>query len=493
MAHFPEGFLWGGAVAANQYEGGWNLGGKGMTEADVLTAGSNHKRRALTYIDQNGRHCTMGQIGESLPEGAHFAVLDEYYYPNHEAVDGYHHYKEDIALFAQMGFKQFRMSIAWTRLYPTGLETEPNKEGLAYYRNVFLELKKYNIEPLVTIWHFDTPLYLEEHCGGWLNRETINHFVRFATTCFTTYKELVHNWLTFNEINGPMVFADFIGASLSDQDYQDIYQKLHHQFVASAKVVQIGHAIDPTNQIGCMIAGITNYPATCDPKDILACQHAWEKTIYYCSDVMVLGKYGSYAKRIWNEHHVKLNITEEDSLDLTRGVVDFYTFSYYMSSLVTTHQYDEKVSGNFAAGKKNAYLEYSDWGWAVDADGLQYYLEMVYQRYNIPMMVVENGLGANDVVSEDGCIHDDYRMEYHRRHIQAMDQAIENGVNLIGYTSWGCVDLISASTGEMKKRYGFIYVDLDDEGHGTFARKKKDSFDWYKQVIASNGENLADL
>ncbi len=490
---FPSDFLWGGAVAANQYEGGWNLDGRGPTMYDVTTAGSNKEPRVITYLDADGNPGTMGRVGESLPKGAKYAVVDGYRYPNHEAVDGYHHYKEDIALLAEMGFKQFRMSISWSRLYPTGLEKEPNQAGVEFYRNVFLELKKYNIEPLVTIWHFDTPLYLEEHCGGWNNRETIDHFVRFATTCFTEYKGLVHNWLTFNEINGSIIFADFVGKQLSDKDYAEIYQLLHYEFVASAKAVQIGHAIDPKNQIGCMIAGITNYPATCDPKDILECQHRWEKDIYYCGDVQVLGFYGSYAKRLWEEHDVHLDITEEDLRDLAVGTVDMYTFSYYMSSLVTTHKVTDKVGGNFVSGKRNEYLEYSDWGWAVDADGLQYYLELMYQRYGVPMMVVENGLGAIDTVEEDGSIHDSYRMDYYRRHILAMRKAIENGVDLIGYTSWGCIDLVAASTGEMRKRYGFIYVDMDDEGKGTMKRTKKDSFAWYQKVIASNGEDLSDL
>ena len=491
MAHFPKGFLWGGAVAANQYEGGWNLGGRGPAMTDVTTGGTVNENRKITYIDKDGNHCTL-ERHEKLPEGAKYAVLDEYHYPNHEAVDGYHHYKEDIALFAEMGFKQFRMSISWSRLYPTGLEKEPNREGVEFYRDMFKEMQKYGIEPLVTIWHFDTPLYLEEHCGGWTNRETIEHFVRFATTCFTEYKGLVHNWLTFNEINNTIMFLDFAGGNHSDEEYQEAYQHLHYEFVASAKAVQIGHAIDPSNMIGCMICGITNYPATCDPKDILACQHQWEKNIYYCGDVQCLGGYGSYVTRLWNEHNVHLDITEEDLADLANGTVDMYTFSYYMSSLVTTHKVTDKVSGNFSNGQKNEYLEYSDWGWAVDPDGLQYYLEMMYQRYNLPMMVVENGLGAFDTVEEDGSIHDPFRIEYYRKHIKAMDKAIANGVDVIGYTTWGCIDVVSAGTGEMRKRYGFIYVDMDDEGKGTMNRSRKDSFYWYKKVIASNGDDLTD-
>ena len=491
MAHFPEGFLWGGAVAANQWEGGWNIGGRGPAMTDVTTGGTVNTPRLITYIAADGTHGTLTR-GQTLPEGAHYAVLDEYHYPNHDAVDGYHHYKEDIALFGEMGFKQFRMSISWSRLYPTGLEKEPLKEGVEFYRDMFREMHKYGIEPLVTIWHFDTPLYLEEHCGGWLNRDTIAHYVRFATTCFTEFKGLVHNWLTFNEINNTIQFLDMGGAK-PDSAYQDAYQHLHYQFVASAKAVQIGHAIDPSNMIGCMICGITWYPATCDPKDILANRHAWEKNIFYCGDVQCLGEYGTYATRLWNDHNVKLDITEDDLDDLARGTVDMYTFSYYMSQLVTTHEVKDKVGGNFSAGARNEYLKYSDWGWATDADGLEYYLEMIYDRYHLPIMVVENGLGAYDTVESDGSIHDPFRIEYYRLHIEAMDKALANGVDLIGYTTWGCIDVVSAGTGEMRKRYGFIYVDMDDEGKGSMARSRKDSFFWYKKVIASNGEDLSDL
>ncbi|MBQ9315529.1 MAG: family 1 glycosylhydrolase [Atopobiaceae bacterium] len=488
---FPEGFLWGGAVAANQYEGGWDQGGRGMAMTDVTTGGTVSEPRYVTYIDKDGNHGKM-KNGDKLPEGAHYAVLPEYHYPNHDAVDGYHHYKEDIALFGEMGFKQFRMSISWSRLFPTGLEAEPNPEGVAFYKSMFEEMHKNGIEPLVTIWHFDTPLYLEEHCGGWENRETIDHFVRYATACFREFKGLVHHWLTFNEINNTIMFLPFSGHT-TDEDYQGAYQHLHHKFVASAKAVQIGHAIDQDNMIGCMICGIAWYPATCDPADILLAQHQMEEGIWYCGDVQCLGDYGTYATRLWKEHNVKLDIKDTDWVDLAEGTVDFYTFSYYMSNVVTTHEVKDMVKGNFSAGARNEYLKYSDWGWATDATGLQWYLEWAYARYQMPLMVVENGLGAYDTVEEDGSIHDPFRIEYYREHIEAMNRAIENGVDLWGYTTWGCIDVVSAGTGEMRKRYGFIYVDMDDEGKGSMARSRKDSFYWYKQVIASNGENLADL
>lgn len=499
MSAFPKGFLWGGATAANQAEGAWNEGGRGPAMTDVTTGGTVKEPRYVTYIDKDGKPGKMSQFGGKLPEGAKYAVLDDVHYPNHNAIDQYHRYKEDIALFAEMGFKVYRMSISWSRLYPTGLEKEPNKEGVEHYRDVFKELQAHGIEPLVTIWHFDTPLYLEEHCGGWNNREIIDHFLRFATTCFTEYKGLVHYWLTFNEINNTCAFipmmTGFMDVSKEQEDklYQDAYQQLHYQLVASAKAVQIGHAIDSSNMIGCMLSQQCAYPATCDPKDILETEQSWQNSTYYCGDVHVFGYYSPFVKRLWESHNVELDITEEDLVDLQNGTVDMYTFSYYCSGVVTTHKVEDKVGGNFSMGAKNEYLEYSDWGWALDPTGLQYFLEKIYDRYRIPLMVVENGLGAYDTVEEDGSIHDQYRIDYYRPHMEAMANAINNGVDLIGYTSWGCIDVVSAGTGEMRKRYGFIYVDMDDEGKGTMNRSRKDSFYWYKQVIASNGENLEDV
>lgn len=490
MSKFPKGFLWGGATAANQCEGAWNVDGRGPAKTDVTTGGTVNTPRMVTYIDKDGKPGAIPSHVDPLPEGARYAVLDDYLYPNHNAIDFYHHYKEDIALFGEMGFGVFRMSISWSRLFPNGDEETPNQKGIEFYRNVFKELKAKNIEPLVTIWHFDTPLYLEEHYGGWNNRKLIEFYDRFARTCFTEFKGLVKYWLTFNEINNTVMFLEMFGNKATDEMYQSAYQQLHYQFVASAHAVKIGHEIDPENKIGCMICGITFYPGSCDPKDIYLNRHTWEKGIFYCGDVQCKGKYPTYAKRLWDEHNVKLDMTEQDLKDLKEGCVDMYTFSYYMSTIVTTHEVDEMVGGNFSAGAKNPYLEYSDWGWATDALGLKYYLEMIYDRYEKPIMVVENGLGALDKVEEDGSIHDPYRVDYLRKHIEEMGEAIENGVDLIGYTTWGCIDLVSAGTGEMRKRYGFIYVDMDDEGKGTMARSRKDSFYWYKKVIESNGENL---
>ena len=461
---FRKDFLWGGAVAAHQLEGAYDREGKGLSIMDVVTSGDVNTRRRIT--------------GE---------ILKGENYPNHEAIDFYDYYKEDIRLFAEMGFKQFRMSISWSRLYPTGLEKEPNKEGVEFYRDMFKEMQKYGIEPLVTIWHFDTPLALEEKYGDWQDRKYIELYEKYVTTIFKEYKGLVKYWLTFNEINNTI---NFLPDNASDEAFQEAYQHLHYQFVASARAVQIGHAIDPDYQIGCMICGITYYPLTSDPEDILFNRYKWEKGIFYCGDVQCKGKYPTYAKRLWKEHNVELDITEQDLVELKNGTVDLYTFSYYMSQSITTHKNEDTVGGNMSFGVRNPYLTYSDWGWALDPEGLRYYLEVVYDRYELPLMVVENGLGAFDTVEEDGSIHDDYRIDYYRAHIKEMDKAIEEGIDLIGYTTWGCIDLVSAGTGEMRKRYGFIYVDKHDDGTGTMKRSKKDSFYWYKKVIESNGENL---
>ena len=488
---FAKDFLWGGAVSAGQYEGGWQEGGRGPCRMDYTTGGTRTEARHVTYVDADGNEVKGGRE-DRLPEGGRWASLPGCYYPNQVAVDGYHRWREDIDLFAEMGFKVFRMSIGWSRLFPTGLETTPNPEGVAFYREMFEYMRSKGIEPLVTLLHFDTPLGLEQTCGGWENRALIDHFVRFATACFMEFKGLVRHWLTINEINNTLSLIDFLGIP-GDAGYQHAYQLLHHQFVASAKAVQIGHAIDAQNQIGCLIASAAIYPHTCDPADVLAAEHKRQENAYYCGDVQVFGRYPTFATRLWKAHDVDVHMEPHDLEDLAAGVVDFYTFSYYNSSVITTHEVTDVVGGNFQTGARNEYLTYSDWGWAMDPTGLQWTLETLYDRYQVPLMVVENGLGAFDeVVEEDGepRIHDTYRIDYLRQHVAAMERAIENGVDLRGYTPWGCIDLVSMGTGEMRKRYGFVYVDMDDEGKGTLDRVRKDSFWWYQRCIASNGADL---
>ena len=489
MKKFPDNFLWGGATSSSQIEGACYEGGRGITIQDVVTAGTNDQPRYFTYIDKDGNPGKYPQFGGVLPEGAKYAVLEGEYYPNHKAIDFYHHYKEDIKLLAEMGFKMFRMSVCWSRIYPKGIEEEPNKEGLDFYRNIFLELRKYNIEPLVTIWHGENPIYLENEMGGWNNREMIAHFDKYAKTILTEYKGLVTYWLTFNELNNTIMFLDLMDQELAQKEAQSTYQQIHHKFIASAHTVKMAHEVNPDYQVGCMIAYAVNYPRTCAPQDIIAAVEKDHRISTYCGDVQVRGYYPGYAKKIWENAHITLDITEQDLIDLKEGIVDFYSFSYYSSACVSAGKAAEPVKGNFTLGEKNPYLTYSEWGWAMDPDGLYYALHQIYDRYQIPVIVVENGLGAVDEVEEDGSIHDTYRIEYLRSHMEAMGKAIETGIDLFGYTTWGCIDEISASTGEMKKRYGYIYVDCDNEGNGTLTRMKKDSFYWYKKVIETNGQD----
>lgn len=478
MSVFPKEFLWGGATAANQLEGAWREGGKGISCADVCTGGSHTQSKRIT---------------NKIEEGT--------FYPSHEAIDFYHHYKEDIALFAEMGFKVFRFSIAWTRIFPTGMEEEANEAGLEFYDKVIDECLKYGIEPLITISHYEMPFALTEKYNGWASRECIDLYVKYAKVLFKRYQGKVKYWLTFNEINaGVMPMGGYLSLGILNDGTVDFnkqvdipklrFQGLHHQFVASALAVQAAHEIDPDYQLGCMICHITFYPLTCKPDDILEAQ--WQNQLIndFCGDVQVRGEYPYFINRYFTENNIEIEIEDGDLDIIKKGTVDFYTFSYYMSNCAAAESADEMSSGNLAGGIKNPYLEASEWGWQIDPQGLRYTLNKLYGRYQIPLMVVENGLGAKDVVEEDGSINDDYRIDYLRKHIEQMGEAVKDGVDLIGYTSWGCIDLVSASTGEMKKRYGFIYVDKHDDGSGTLERKPKKSFEWYQKVISSNGEEF---
>lgn len=488
MSLFPEGFLWGGATAANQFEGGWNEGGRGMTESDCSSSGSIKALRSVTYRMPDGS-CGSVPMFSPLPDGAKLDVVEGEYYPYHDAVDFYHRHTEDIALLGEMGIKLFRMSIAWSRIFPTGVEAEPNREGLDFYHTVFAELREQGIEPLVTLCHYDTPLYIEQELGGWENRETIGHFERFARCVLSEYKDEVRYWLTFNEINSPLMMPSFLPNYPADK-MRSNFQVLHNQFVASARAVKFAHEVREDSMVGCMLAGRCSYPFTCDPADILDNLQGRQEALFYAGDTMVRGAYPSYAPRLWGAWGVELDTEPSDFEDLASGCVDMVTFSYYSSSTSTTHTDVERASGNFSSGAKNPYLRYSQWGWSIDPTGLRFFLNDLYDRYQKPLMVVENGLGAQDTLEDDGSVYDPYRIEYMREHVRAMGDALADGVDLIGYTPWGIIDLVSASTGQMAKRYGFVYVDRDDEGKGSLDRYRKDSFFWYQRVIASRGEDL---
>ena len=469
-------FLWGGATAANQCEGGYNKGGRGLANVDVVPIGED--RFPIIAGKQKM-----------------FDFDDEHFYPAKEAIDMYDHYKEDIALFGEMGFKTYRLSIAWSRIFPKGDEAEPNEEGLQFYEDLFKECHKYGIEPLVTITHFDCPMHLIEKYGAWRSREMIGFYENLCNVIFRRYKGLVKYWLTFNEIN-MILHAPFMGAGLyfeeGENEEQVKYQAAHHELVASAIATRIAHEVDPENQVGCMLAAGHYYPYSCKPEDVFKAQEA-DRENYFFIDVQSRGEYPAYALKRLEREGVTIQMEDGDLELLKENTVDFISFSYYSSRVVSTDpKVNETTSGNIFASVKNPYLEVSEWGWQIDPLGLRTTMNSLYDRYQKPLFIVENGLGAVDEPDENGYVADDYRIDYLAAHLQAMKDAVElDGVDLMGYTSWGCIDLVSAGTGEMKKRYGFIYVDRDNEGNGTLARSKKKSFDWYKKVIASNGEDLS--
>lgn len=485
MKKFPEGFLWGGATAANQVEGGFDQGGKGLSVSDVYTFDSQLPKEQWT--DQ-WHMMTHAQVKEAVnPQSTK-------YYPKRHGNDFYHHFREDIRMFAEMGFKCYRMSIAWTRIFPNGDEAQPNEAGLAFYDEVFDECLKHGIEPIVSLSHYEMPLHLATEYGGWTNRKLIDFYLNFATTVFERYNGKVKYWMTFNEINC-VKHHPYVSIGVVEENHPNIeqakYQGAHHQFVASALATKVCHEIDPEAKVGCMISYQLLIPYSCDPDDVQKTVES-QRTSLFFSDVQARGYYPAYTKRMLEEKGVTLQIERGDEEIMRAYPVDFVSFSYYMSSAVSAHP--EKLEGAvgnlITGGIKNPYLPSSDWGWQIDPKGLRIALNQLYDRYQKPLFIAENGLGAVDVVNEDGTINDEYRIEYLRLHIEQMKEAIHDGVELFGYTPWGCIDIVSASTSQMSKRYGFIYVDQDDEGNGTKERRKKKSFDWYKEVIGSNGEVL---
>ena len=438
---FPEGFLWGGALAANQCEGAAQEDGKGFSTADALT------------------HGVFGEP-EVPPKG---------FYLKREAVDFYHRYKEDIALFAEMGFQVLRISISWSRIFPNGDDKEPNEKGLAFYDQVIGELLSHGIQPLVTLSHYEMPLHLAEAYGGWASRKVIDLFVRYAETVFRRYRDKVTYWLTFNEIN-MMLHAPFNGGGIrgkaEEVDKSLLYQAIHHQLVASALVTRLGHEINPDFRIGCMIAGSPMYPLTCSPDDVLEAMQKDRQSLFF-GDVHARGSYPAYMKRYFEEHQIHVEFAEGDE-EILKNTVDFISFSYYMSYCATADEEKNILSrGNIMSAVKNPYLSESEWGWQIDPKGLRIILNQFYDRYQLPLFIVENGLGAKDVLVEDEAgektVEDDYRIAY-----------------------------LSAHLKQMSKRYGFLYVDRGDDGSGTMERYRKKSFGWYQKVIASNGESLAE-
>lgn len=465
---FPQDFLWGGAVAANQCEGAYAEGGKGLSVQDVMPHGIRG-----------------GHTEEPTPDNLKL-----------EGIDFYHRYPEDIKLFAEMGFKVFRTSIAWARIYPNGDDETPNEEGLQFYDKLFDECRKYGIEPLVTLSHYEPPLALAKEYDGWRDRRTVGFFTKYVETVFDRYKDKVKYWLTFNEINSLFNAPFMSGAIATPKEQlteQDLYRAVHHQLLASAAAVKLCHERIPDAKIGCMILGITVYPLTPHPDDVIKTMERDRET-YLFADVHARGAYPRYLLRYFEKHGIDIGMTESDE-ELLRHTVDFISFSYYSSICETADpSRGEQTGGNLSRGYKNPYVKASAWGWQIDPQGLRYTLNKLYDRYQKPLFIVENGLGAEDVLIDDGhggkTVADDYRIAYLNDHLVEVEKAIDDGVEVLGYTAWGCIDLVSASTAEMRKRYGFIYVDRNDDGSGSLARWRKKSFDWYKQVIATNGRSL---
>lgn len=473
----PDNFLWGGATAANQCEGAYREGGRGLSSVDVIPFGPDRMPVA------------RGQMKM-------LACDSEHSYPAHEAIDMYHHFKEDIALFAQMGFKCYRLSVSWTRIFPNGDDETPNEAGIRFYNDLFDECLRNRIEPLVTICHFDTPVALIKKYGGWKDRRMVDAYLRYCEVLFRQYGKKVKYWITFNEIN-MLLHMPFMGAGIvfeeGENPEQVKYQAAHHELLASAKAVKLAHEIMPDAKVGCMLAAGQFYPYTCAPADVYkAMEH--DRDNYFFIDVQARGTYPVWAVKRMEKAGVRIQTEAGDDDILKAGVVDFVSLSYYCSRCISD---DPEILKNKSRGNAvinaviNPYLKSSEWGWQIDPLGLRITLNTLYDRYGKPLFIVENGLGANDTVEEDGTIHDPYRIDYMREHIRAMMEAVnEDGIPLLGYTCWGCIDLVSASTGEMKKRYGMIYVDKQNDGSGDLKRLKKDSFYWYQKVIRTNGEDL---
>lgn len=464
---FPANFLWGGAVAANQCEGAYDEDGKGWSTQDLA------------------------------PKGVVGAITDHPTEDNLKlkGIDFYHRYREDIAMLAEMGFSVFRFSIAWSRIFPNGDEETPNEAGLAFYDQLIDECRRHGMEPLVTLSHYETPYHLAKTYDGWCSRKMIDFFKRYVDTVMKRYKGKVHYWLTFNEINSILHNPYLSGGILTPKEQlskSDLYQAIHHELVASALVTKMAHEIDPDNKVGCMVIGIPSYPLTPNPDDVIANMEQDRHNLYF-TDVQARGAYPKYLNRYFKENGIQIQMEEGDE-EILKNSVDFISFSYYMSTCgCADPDAHPQAAGNIIPGVANPYLRSSQWGWQIDPKGLRYLLNQFYDRYQKPLFIVENGLGARDeLIEKDGVltVEDDYRIEYMREHLLQVEEAIEDGVEVLGYTSWGCIDLVSASTAQMSKRYGFIYVDRNDDGSGTMARYRKKSFYWYRDVIASNGASL---
>lgn len=471
---FPENFLWGGAIAANQAEGAWDAAGKGPSVADIEILPEEYSRSKVVGFSHN-------------KADIEFALQDRQgFYPRRSAIDFYHTYREDLALMKEIGFTCFRTSINWPRIFPNGDETSPNEEGLKFYDNLFDEIRKNGMEPVVTLSHYEMPLHLVTHYKGWCNKEIIDFFLNYCKTVFTRYKNKVQYWIPFNQINCLGGWGEFSSLGMLEGEYENwqeaTYQAVHNQFVASALANKIAHQINPLMMVGMMLGADTLYPATCKPEDVLLNMQQMQMMNYFYSDVLLQGRYPGYALRFFHDNNIHINATPEELETIAANLADFLALSYYYT----------RLSDGNAPGKmlKNPNLKPSPWGWGSDSLGFRYTLNELWDRYHTPMFIAENGLGCLDILETDGTVHDQYRIDYLQENIRAMKEAIKDGVIVFGYASWGPIDIVSCSQGEMSKRYGYIYVDIDDRGMGTGKRCRKDSFYWYRDIIQTNGRYL---
>lgn len=474
---FPKDFLWGGAVAACQCEGAYDVDGRGLSTSDIHKYDTSIDR---TNITKEG--------GGTLAEINNLIADKEGYYPKRHGIDFYHTYKDDLALLQEMGFKNFRTSISWSRIFPKGDEEEANEAGLQFYDRLIEEIIKDGMEPIITMSHYDIPLHLVTEYGGFANRKCIDFFVKYAKTLLERYKGNVKYWIVFNQIN-LVQYCQFGSLGVYDDQAENMeelkFQAVHNQFVASAMVKKLSQQIDPLVKIGTMLADCTYYPASCKPEDIVLTMKR-NRMQYFYSDVQLRGEYPGYALRYFKENNMTISMAKGDEEVIKENVMDFLAISYYYSRIVDS----SKNSMDPKECEQNPFLKPAPWEWRLDPLGFYNCLSQYWDRYQIPLMIGENGLGALDQVEADGSIHDEYRIDYYRQHIKVLRDCVKDGVDIFAYCAWGPIDIVSSSSAEMSKRYGFIYVDKDDLGNGSLKRLKKDSFEWYKKVVTSNGESL---
>ncbi|HDR7687830.1 glycoside hydrolase family 1 protein [Bacillus toyonensis] len=454
---FKKDFLWGASTSAYQVEGAYNEDGKGLSVQDVKV----------------------------IPEGtSDFKVCS----------DHYHHFKEDVKLFAELGLNVYRFSIAWTRILPNGTG-EVNEKGITFYSNLIDELLKHDIVPLITMYHFDLPYELEKK-GGWSNRDTIDAFAQYCEILFERFGDRVKNWLTINEQNMMILHGQAIGTSILSQ--KELYQQNHHMLLAEAKVTNLCHKMIPDAKIGPAPNISYVYPKTCKPNDIIAAQNCNAIRNWLYLDMAVYGRYNNIAWNFMKSKNIEPVILEGDMEILASSKPDYIAFNYYSS--ITVSEYDENFviddagdqqievgEEGFFMGDDNEFLELTDFGWEIDPIGFRVTLREVNDRYHLPIIITENGIGAYDKVDEDGTVQDHYRIDYLKKHIEQMELAIADGVDVIGYCPWAAIDLISTHQG-FRKRYGFIYINRDEDDLKDLKRIKKQSFYWYKEVISSNGK-----